>query len=55
VPAAIGAALFLVSDLILAATLFSGKTFPLSGGLVWLTYRPAQALIVTSALVFRLV
>jgi hypothetical protein len=48
VPAAIGAALFLVSDLILAATLFSGKSFPLAGDLVWLTYGPAQALIVTS-------
>jgi hypothetical protein len=48
VPAAIGAALFLISDLILAATLFPGKTFPLAGDLVWLTYGPAQALIVTS-------
>jgi hypothetical protein len=48
VPAAIGSALFLVSDLMLAATLFSGKTFPLAGDLVWLTYGPGQALIVTS-------
>jgi hypothetical protein len=48
VPAAIGAALFLLSDLILATTLFSEKSFPLSGDLVWLTYGPAQALIVTS-------
>jgi hypothetical protein len=47
-PPAIGAALFLVSDLILAATLFSGKTYPLSGDLVWFTYGPAQALIVSS-------
>jgi hypothetical protein len=48
VPAATGAALFLVSDLILASTLFAGKSFPLAGDLVWLTYGPAQALIATS-------
>jgi len=48
VPAAVGAALFLVSDLILATQLFNGRAFPLIGDLIWLTYGPAQALIVAS-------
>jgi hypothetical protein len=48
VPAALGAALFLVSDLILANQLFNGRTFPLIGDIVWLTYGPGQALIVAS-------
>jgi len=47
-PAAIGAALFLVSDLILANQLFNGRTFPLAGDVIWLTYGPGQALIVAS-------
>ena len=47
-PAALGAALFLVSDLILANQLFNGRTFPLVGDIVWLTYGPGQALIVAS-------
>ena len=46
VPVAIGAALFLLSDLILAGELFNGLHFPLIGDVVWLTYGPAQALIV---------
>jgi YhhN family len=46
VPMAIGAALFLLSDLILAAELFNGLRFRLIGDVVWLTYGPAQALIV---------
>jgi hypothetical protein len=45
-PVAVGAALFLLSDLILAAELFNGLRFPLIGDLVWLTYGPAQVLIV---------
>ena len=45
-PVALGAALFLLSDLILAAEQFNGVRFPLIGDLVWLTYGPAQALIV---------
>lgn len=45
-PLALGAALFLLSDLILAAELFSGLTFPLIGDIIWLTYGPGQALIV---------
>ncbi len=43
---AIGGALFLLSDLILAAQLFSGARFYLIGDVVWLTYGPGQALIV---------
>jgi YhhN family len=48
VPLAIGAVLFLASDLILAAELFNDRTFPLIGDIIWLTYGPAQALIVYS-------
>ena len=48
VPLAVGAALFLLSDLILAAQLFNGASFPLIQDVVWLTYGPAQALIVYS-------
>ena len=47
-PVAIGAALFLISDLILAGDMFSGLTFPLIGDVIWLTYGPAQMLIVYS-------
>jgi len=46
VPLAIGAALFLVSDLIVAARLFKGMVFPLIEELIWLTYGPSQMLIV---------
>jgi len=46
VPLALGSALFLLSDLILAARLFSGTHFYLIDDVVWLTYGPAQALIV---------
>jgi hypothetical protein len=46
VPAAVGAALFLAGDLILAAQLFNGLRFPLIGDVIWLTYGPAQALLV---------
>jgi YhhN-like protein len=45
-PAAFGGALFLASDLILAGQLFSKLPFPLSGEVIWLTYGPAQALLV---------
>jgi hypothetical protein len=47
-PLAAGAALFLLSDLILAGELFAGLSFPLIGDVIWLTYGPAQALIVYS-------
>lgn len=43
---AIGGGLFLLSDLILAAELFNNLKFPLIGDVVWLTYGPAQMLIV---------
>jgi uncharacterized membrane protein YhhN len=48
IPLAVGAALFLLSDLILAGELFAGLSFPLIGDVIWLTYGPAQALIVYS-------
>jgi hypothetical protein len=48
-PLAVGAALFLLSDLILAGELFSGLRFRLIGDVVWLTYGPAQMLIVYTA------
>jgi hypothetical protein len=50
-PVALGAALFLLSDLILAGEMFNRLTFPLIGDIVWLTYGPAQALIVFGAAV----
>lgn len=45
---AVGAALFLVSDLLIALDLFAKHKFPAMNTLIWLTYGPAQALIVTS-------
>lgn len=48
VPLAIGAMLFLISDLILAARLFAGRRFPLIDDVIWLTYGPGQMLIVYS-------
>lgn len=45
---AAGAALFPLSDLILAGELFSELHFPYIGDVVWLTYGPAQMLIVYS-------
>ncbi len=45
---ALGAALFLLSDLILAGEMFSGMTFRLISDVIWLTYGPAQMLIVYS-------
>lgn len=46
VPMAVGAALFLASDLILAAQLFNDVDFRLIGDVIWLTYGPGQMLIV---------
>jgi hypothetical protein len=48
IPLAVGAALFLLSDLILATELFNDARFPLINDIVWLTYGPAQMLIVYS-------
>lgn len=47
-PMALGAALFLLSDMIIAAQIFSGRTFRLIDDVVWLTYGPGQMLIVYS-------
>jgi hypothetical protein len=47
-PLALGAALFLFSDLILAARLFNDLDFPMINDVVWLTYGPGQAMIVYS-------
>ncbi len=48
IPLVVGTALFLLSDLILAAQLFSGARFRLINDVIWLTYGPAQMLIVYS-------
>ncbi len=45
---ALGAGLFLLSDLILAGEMFSGLSFRLISDVIWLTYGPAQMLIVYS-------
>jgi hypothetical protein len=45
---AIGAALFLLSDLLIAAELFTGRRLPSHNDIVWLTYGPGQMLIVVS-------
>ena len=47
-PFAVGAALFVLSDLILAAGLFRNRGLRRSDDLIWLTYGPAQMLIVYS-------
>ncbi len=47
-PFAAGAALFLLSDLILAAKLFGGARIPCADDVIWLTYGPGQMLIVNS-------
>lgn len=43
---ALGAALFLFSDLVLAGELFAGYSFKSVGDVIWLTYSPGQMLIV---------
>jgi len=50
-PLALGAALFLISDLILAARLFAGRSFRLIDDVIWLTYGSGQMLIVYSVAV----
>jgi uncharacterized membrane protein YhhN len=45
-PVAIGGALFLASDMLLASELFRGTHFPQIGDVVWVTYVSGQALIV---------
>jgi hypothetical protein len=51
---AIGAALFLLSDLILATRLFNHARFHLIDDVVWLTYGPGQMLIVYGLFAFYL-
>ena len=53
VPFAIGGALFLVSDLILAAELFNDADFRFIGDVIWFTYGVGQMLIVMTAGVAR--
>ena len=48
IPLALGAGLFLISDLILATQLFNKAYFWLISDVVWLTYGPGQMLIVFS-------
>jgi hypothetical protein len=48
IPLGLGAALFLLSDLILAGQMFSGLIFPLISDAIWLTYGSGQMLIVYS-------
>jgi len=48
VPLALGALLFLISDIFLGHRLFQGGTFLLVGDLVWITYIVGQLLIVFS-------
>jgi uncharacterized membrane protein YhhN len=47
-PLALGAALFFVSDLMIALEKFAKTGFPGIGAAIWLTYGPAQMLIVYS-------
>lgn len=48
IPLAVGASLFLLSDLILAGQLFNQLSFSLIDDIIWLTYGPGQMLIVYS-------
>lgn len=48
-PLAIGTALFLFSDMLIGGNWFNNVDFPLIHDLIWLTYGPAQMLIVYSA------
>lgn len=51
IPATIGAILFLISDMIIAANTFADIHFSKIGDAIWLTYGPAQALIVITPLI----
>ncbi len=50
VPVAIGATLFLASDLVLAGGLFGGIHVSFINDIIWLTYGPGQMLIVFGAI-----
>ena len=47
-PLVLGAALFLLSDMILGGEWFNDLQLPLIHDIIWLTYGPGQMLIVTS-------
>ncbi len=47
-PLAIGALSFLVSDALIAARIFAGRSFAYLGDVIWATYILAQTLIVTA-------
>jgi hypothetical protein len=52
-PLALGATLFLLSDLLLASALFGKSAMPLLHDFVWLLYGPGQMLIVYSAMLLH--
>lgn len=54
-PLAVGATLFFLSDMILAAQMFRQSDFPLINSVVWLMYGPGQMLIVYSGAAARAV
>lgn len=49
-PLALGILLFMLSDTLIGARLFGGRTFPFIGDAIWITYIIAQLLIVTVTL-----
>lgn len=51
----VGAILFLLSDLLLAAQLFNNLHFKYIGDVVWFLYGPAQMLIVLGVLLYTLI
>lgn len=51
----VGAILFLISDLLLAAQLFKGVHFKYIGDVVWLLYGPGQMLIVFGVMLYTLI
>ena len=54
IPLALGAFLFLASDLLLAANLFCALQFPGIHDVIWLTYGPGQMLIVYTPILLLL-
>jgi len=54
-PVMIGAILFLISDLVLAAQLFNGLHFKYVGDVVWFLYGPGQMLIVFGVILYTMI
>lgn len=54
-PVMIGAILFLVSDLVLAAQLFNGLHFKYVSDVVWFLYGPGQMLIVFGVILYTMI